>query len=74
MHSRVVPIGKFVENDQSTSFPSSIAPLENDVVITKRRVSAFTGTDLEVVLRSSGVDNLVIGGIATSGAVLSTLR
>ena len=44
------------------------------MVVTKRRVSAFTGSDLEVVLRSGEVDSLVLTGIATSGVVLSTLR
>jgi nicotinamidase-related amidase len=42
--------------------------------VTKLRVSAFAGSDLEVVLRSGGIDSLVLAGIATSGVVLSTLR
>jgi nicotinamidase-related amidase len=37
-------------------------------------VSAFTGSDLEVVLRGLDADTLVLTGIATSGVVLSTLR
>jgi nicotinamidase-related amidase len=44
------------------------------VEVTKRRVSAFTGSDLEVVLRSREITTLVLTGIATSGVVLSTLR
>jgi nicotinamidase-related amidase len=43
-------------------------------VVVKKRVSAFTGSDLEVLLRSAGVDHLVLAGIATSGVVLSTVR
>jgi nicotinamidase-related amidase len=43
-------------------------------VVTKRRVSALHGTDLEAVLRGLGVGNLVIAGVSTSGAVLSTVR
>jgi nicotinamidase-related amidase len=50
-----------------------IAPAEGEVTVTKRRVSAFTGSDLEVVLRSFGIQHLVLTGIATS-VVLSTLR
>ncbi|SDX21462.1 Isochorismatase family protein [Saccharopolyspora shandongensis] len=42
--------------------------------MTKKRVSAFTGSDLALVLRSAGIDHLVLTGIATSGVVLSTLR
>jgi len=52
----------------------AIAPQAEDIVVTKRRVSAFTGSDLEVVLRSQGITHLVLSGIATSGVVLSTLR
>ena len=52
----------------------AIPPGSGDVVVVKRRVSAFTGSDLEVVLRAKGVQHLVLAGIATSGVVLSTLR
>lgn len=52
----------------------AIAPEGNDIVVTKRRVSAFTGSDLEVILRAAEIDHLVLCGIATSGVVLSTLR
>jgi nicotinamidase-related amidase len=51
-----------------------ITPAGNDVVVTKRRVSAFSGSDLEVLLRSMDVSHLVLTGIATSGVVLSTTR
>lgn len=50
-----------------------VAPAGDDIVITKHRVSAFTGTDLEMILRAREVDTLVLFGIATSGVVLSTL-
>jgi nicotinamidase-related amidase len=53
---------------------SAVAPRDGDVIVTKRRVSAFAGSDLELVLRAQGVDHLVLTGIATSGVVLSTLR
>jgi nicotinamidase-related amidase len=48
--------------------------LPTEMVITKRRVSAFTGSDLEVILRGHKIEHLVLTGIATSGVVLSTLR
>jgi nicotinamidase-related amidase len=47
---------------------------EGDIVVTKKRVSAFTGSDLEVVLRTNEIRHLVLAGIATSGVVLSTVR
>ena len=47
---------------------------DNDVVVVKRRVSAFSGSDLEVLLRAWDIEHLVLTGIATSGVVLSTTR
>lgn len=52
----------------------AVAPEPGDIVVTKRRVSAFAGSDLDLVLRAGGIDHLVLAGIATSGVVLSTLR
>lgn len=52
---------------------SAVAPLNDEVVITKSRVNAFAGTDLEQVLRAREVDTLIMFGIATSGVVLSTM-
>lgn len=52
----------------------AIAPLPSDSVVTKLRVSAFAGSDLEVLLRAQEIRHLVLCGIATSGVVLSTLR
>jgi nicotinamidase-related amidase len=53
---------------------SAIAPQAGEMVVTKRRVSAFTGSDLEVILRGHKIEHLVLTGVATSGAVLSTVR
>jgi nicotinamidase-related amidase len=72
--SSIAGSGGFVAGDPATEIHPDIAPREGDVVVTKRRVSAFAGSDLEVVLRSLGAETLVLAGIATSGVVLSTLR
>ncbi|HUJ32877.1 MAG TPA: isochorismatase family cysteine hydrolase [Candidatus Acidoferrum sp.] len=51
----------------------AVAPQGEDIVVVKHRVSAFFGTDLDMILRAKEVDTLVLFGIATSGVVLSTL-
>lgn len=58
----------------STEIHSSVEPLPGEPIVTKLRVSAFAGSDLEVILRSQQIDTLILTGIATSGVVLSTLR
>ncbi|MCR8559001.1 cysteine hydrolase [Mucilaginibacter sp. BJC16-A38] len=51
-----------------------LAPATNEIIVVKRRVSAFTGSDLEVILRAQGIQHLILTGMAASGVVLSTLR
>ena len=50
-----------------------LGPEPQDIVVTKHRVSAFAGTDLQMILRAGQIHTLVLFGIATSGVVLSTL-
>lgn len=48
--------------------------IEDDIIVNKKRVSAFCGSDLEIILRTKNISHLILTGIATSGVVLSTLR
>lgn len=51
----------------------ALGPEPADVIVTKHRVSAFAGTDLEMLLRANNIETIAMFGIATSGVVLSTL-
>ena len=62
------------DTEEAARVHVSVAPQPADIIIIKKRVSAFTGSDLEVVLRSLGITHILLTGIATSGVVLSTLR
>ncbi len=62
------------QDHPATQVHAALAPVEGEPVIIKRRVSAFSGSDLDVLLRAAGADSLVLAGISTSGVVLSTLR
>jgi len=66
--------GRFVAGSAGTEIHASLAPLPHEPVVTKHRVGAFFGTDLDMILRAGGIETLVLAGIATSGVVLSTLR
>ena len=63
---------KLFQGDGGRIHPA-VAPVGDDIVITKHRISAFTGTDLEMILRAGAIDTVILFGIATSGVVLSTL-
>ena len=60
--------------DEWMKIDASVASLPGEIIITKRLVSAFTGSDLEVILRAQGIQHIVLTGISTSGVVLSTIR
>jgi nicotinamidase-related amidase len=47
---------------------------DTDVVVEKYRSSAFVGTALDLLLRSSGVQTVVVTGCTTEGCVDSTVR
>lgn len=65
--------GRLID-DERTAIHPAVAPHEGEIVVTKRRVSAFAGSDLDVVLRAAGIEALVLCGVSTGGVVLSTLR
>ena len=70
----VLKTGAFTLGDPKADVHPGVSPQSGDLTVVKKRVSAFAGSDLEVVLRSKGIDTLVLMGIATSGVVLSTVR
>jgi nicotinamidase-related amidase len=72
--SAVAGTGRFSAGDPGAEIHPAVAPAAGDLIVTKRRVSAFAGSDLDMVLRSGDIDTLVLAGIATSGVVLSTVR
>jgi len=72
--SALAAAGGYTEGSAAAEIHPAVAPRPGDLVVTKRRVSAFTGSDLDVLLRGLGAGTLVLTGIATSGVVLSTLR
>ncbi len=72
--SEAAASGRLDDSRPETQIDPRIAPADGEIVVRKSRVGAFSTTDLREQLRTRGVDTLVLGGIATSGVVLSTVR
>jgi ureidoacrylate peracid hydrolase len=51
-----------------------LMPKESDCIVTKHRFSAFTGTDLDLILRSKGIETLLFTGVTTNVCVETTAR
>lgn len=55
-------------------FKAEATPLPGEAVIAKRTNSAFIGTELEGILRASGVAVVVVAGVITNNSVEATVR
>jgi biuret amidohydrolase len=63
-----------VDGDQGIEIYDELKPLPHEVVIKKRRYSAFYGTDLDIILRSSGMEAVIITGVTTENCCHATAR
>lgn len=63
-----------LEGSEESKIISDLAPTEEEKIISKHRYSAFYNTDLEIVLRCLGIQDLVITGIMTNMCCESTAR
>ena len=66
--------GMLVAGTEGAAIHPAAAAREGEPIVVKHRVSAFVGTDLEMLLRTNRIDTLVLAGVHTSGVVLATVR
>lgn len=64
--------GDFAPGTHGHNLVDQLCPA--DFVVEKVAYSAFYQTRLEYIMRSVGIDHLIVGGIVTNGGVASTLR
>jgi ureidoacrylate peracid hydrolase len=58
----------------NTEILPEVTPEDGDIIVTKRRYSAFYDTELEMRLRALGIRYLVVTGCTTSICIESTIR
>lgn len=74
-NGRPIDLGRLsIKGDPATDFAPQCMPEDGEVVITKRRPSAFVGTELSLLLRSQGIESVALVGVSTGGCVEATLR
>lgn len=61
-------------DDDDSQIIDDIAPVNDEIVVTKTTDSALTGTNLRLILNNLGIKNVVCVGIFTDQCVASTVR
>jgi nicotinamidase-related amidase len=72
----IPPVNAGVIDDgaESAALHPGLDVQAGDIHLKKPRFGAFHGTDLELILRSRGINSLILGGIATNVCVDTTAR
>lgn len=63
-----------VADTPGAEFIADLVPLQHEFVVHKHRYSAFTGTNLDQLLRAHAIHTCVVAGASTNVCVESTLR
>ena len=66
--------GRSIEGTWATAFCDQVAPIDGELVIPKRTMSAFIATELDRLLRVRHIDTIVLTGVVTNFAVEAAAR
>lgn len=69
-----IPVELLEEGSEAVKIDSRIAPEPGELVITKKRASAFPGTNLQQFLTVNRIDTVIVTGVTAAGCVRHTVE
>lgn len=69
-----VRAGAIREGTETVKLHPEVDNLDGDIILEKPRYGSFTGTDLDMILRSRGIDTIIVTGICTNICCETTAR
>lgn len=66
--------GYIMEGSETAEIHPGVKVEPSDIVLNKPRYGAFTGTDLDNLLRANGIDTIIVSGICTNICCETTTR
>lgn len=72
--SQKIPVETLDPASDAVKIDDRIAPMPGELVITKKRASAFPGTNLQQFLTVNRIDTVIITGVTAAGCVRHTVE
>src|SRR5215467_6722619 len=73
-HGEAAPLLYTIEGTPGHAIIAALSPRQDDLIVRKYRSSGFWGTNLDMLLRSNGIETVIMTGCTTEGCVESTAR
>jgi len=65
--------GFLIEGTRGAEIVEELRPFPSEIVITKKRFSAFFHTDLDLILRRMEIQTLILGGVQTPNCIRASV-
>lgn len=74
LYSAIADRRGLITGEEGAEIYPDVAPEDGDIMVNKHRYSAFFATDLDMILRERGIENVVISGVTSENCCHASAR